>query len=249
MGPILNGLVNLQEIELQLRNAKKRLKKAKQAILRQQHQINQLNAALAAKREEIKLTKLQTSKLELELKASEDEINKLRLALNTAKTNKDYSAILTRINTDKADKAKLEEQILALMTQIEADQAECREIEESIEKESGTLKELNDASADKQQAIQTEIDDLAVKHSQALAIVPDKERVQFGRWAERFDGEVLAFVVIVDAKRGEHSCGGCYMAIPLELVNSLMSRDEVVNCPSCGRILILNPADSETPRA
>ena len=40
---------------------------------------------------------------ELDLKTQESAIGRLRNALNTAKSNKEYSAILAQINSDKAD--------------------------------------------------------------------------------------------------------------------------------------------------
>ena len=80
MGPTLTALVNLQVIENQLRKARKKQKKGQQAKEKQQLHINQLEAALAAKREEIKLTRLQSSKLELELKAKDDQVRSQALA-------------------------------------------------------------------------------------------------------------------------------------------------------------------------
>ena len=41
----------------------------------------------------------------------------------------------------------------------------------------------------------------------------------------------------VNPKRDEFICGGCNMAVTLETVNSLRTRDEVVQCNICGRIL------------
>ena len=65
MGPILTALVNLQAIENELRKARKKLKKGQQQIAIQQQRITQLEAAHQAKKEEIKLTRLQADRLEL----------------------------------------------------------------------------------------------------------------------------------------------------------------------------------------
>jgi len=233
-------LVDLQAIEIGLRRAKARLSKGEQTVKRQERRIAQLEAGLKAKRDEIRLTRLQSQRLELELKTKEDEIAKLRVALNTTKTNKDYSAILTRMNTDKAKKSKLEDQVLALMTQVDNDQAACREIEQEIEVQKQRLTEIQQQVAEKHKVIQKEIDELSVQHAQAMAEVPPKEQALFERLADRFEGEVLARIVETNGRRKEHSCGGCYMSIPLERVNALMTRDEVVICSSCGRILMLD---------
>jgi predicted nucleic acid-binding Zn-ribbon protein len=248
MGPILSSLVNLQAIETELRKTQQRLKQAQQVVQRQEIQINRLQEAAHAKKEETKLTRIQHDKLELELKTREESIAKLRVALNNARTNKDYSAVLTQINTRKADKSKLEDQILALLAQIDADQAAQKEIEDNIEKERVKLAETRQISQTKQQEIQAEVDKLLDRRKEAASQVPDKERSLFERLAERYDGEVLAEISKLNGPRGDNTCGGCYMGVTLESVNALMSHDDVLTCPNCGRILILdkNPKQQST---
>jgi len=247
MGPILSSLVQLQIVELELRKTRKKLKKGQLAVAAQEQRIVQLQAALAAKHEEIKLTRLQYSKLELELRTREDEIAKLRVALNTAKTNKDYSAILTRINTDKASKSKFEDQILQLMTQIDADQSACREIERDIQAQQQQLEELSQQSQLEQQTLQAVVDDLTRQYQEAYDSVPPKERHLFERLADHFDGQVMVEVATGNARRSEYLCGGCFMSIPLEVVNTLMSRDELITCPNCGRFLVLDLHGTQQP--
>jgi len=247
MGPLLHSLVNLQSIEMHLRAVEQRLRKNQQSVRKQEHRIEQLQAGLHAKREEIKLTRLQSSKLELDLKARDEEIGKLRVALNAAKTNKDYSAILSRINVDKADNAKLEDQILRLMTHVDGDQNTCREIEAQIEAETQKLADIRNQVAERNQEIEAELHNLKAEYEKATGLVPVKELTIFKRLAERFDGEVLAEVNQPDPRRPERQCGGCFMTIPLEVANALMSKDELIMCPSCGRILVLDKNPMQQP--
>ena len=249
MGPILSSLVTLQGVEGELRKTQKNLKKIQQVVLRQQHLITQLQNALIAKRNEIKLTRMQHDRLELELRTREDEITKSRIVLNQARTNKDYSAILTRINTQKADKSKLEDQILSLMGQIDTDQSALREIETKINVEQQKLDELERQSQEKQQAAQKSLDDLLKQRQEASIHVPGEQRDLFERLAERYDGEVLAQVERSENRRSEQTCGGCFMSIPLEIVNALMSRDDVQVCANCGRILVLDMNPKQQPTA
>ena len=249
MGPILSSLITLQGVEGELRKTQKKLKFIRQGVLKQQHLITQLQNALNAKREEIKLTRMQHDKLELELRVREDGITKSRVALNQARTNKDYSAILTRINTQKADKSKLEDQILNLMGQIDTDQAALREIESNIETNQQKLDELEQQGQEKQQVEQKVLDDLLKQRQEASESVPGEQRDLFDRLAERYDGEVLAKIEPSEKRRSEQTCGGCFMSIPLEIVNALMSRDDVQTCANCGRILVLDPNPKQQPTA
>jgi len=248
MGPILNALVTLQAIENELRTIKQRLQKTRRKVKLQEQRIDQLTAALQAKHEEIKMTRLQSSKLELELKSREEEINKYRVALNNAKTNKDYSAILTRINTDKAEKSKLEEQVLALMGQIETSQGQCRQIEKDLGEEKDRLETIKTESAAGVEQLERNLENVEAHKAEAIEAVGPTERELFERLAQRYNGEVLAEVETSSNRRSnDYTCGGCYMGITLECVNSLMTKDEVVICPNCGRILVLDKNPSQQP--
>lgn len=248
MGPILSSLVHLQAIETELRKTQQRLRQAQNVVVRQELQIKRLQEAAAAKKEETKLTHVQHDRLELELKTREESIAKLRIALNNARTNKDYSAVLTQINTKKADKSKLEDQILSLLAQIDADLAAQKEIEDNTEKERVKLAEIRQVFQAKHQEIQVEVDTLLEQRKESISHVPNKERALFERLAERYDGEVLAEISKLNGPRSDHTCGGCYMGVTLESVNALMSHDEIITCPNCGRILILdmNPKQQST---
>ena len=107
MGPVLNGLLKLQSVENRLRAAKAKLARCRRSVIIQENQVRSLQSALEAKKEETQLTKVQSDRLELELKTRDAEVAKLRGALNNAKTNKEYAAVLTQLNTTKADNSKI----------------------------------------------------------------------------------------------------------------------------------------------
>lgn len=245
MGPVLSSLVNLQAVETELRQTQQKLKRTRRAVTRQEQQIAHLNEALAAKHEEIRLARMHYDRIELDLRGREAEIAKLRTALNTARTNKDYSAILTRINTDKADNAKLEDQCLQIMSQVEADQAQCRQIEEQIQQEQQKLETIRAEAEEKASKLQQHVDQLQKQHDHAARQVPPKERDMFSRLAERYDGEVIA--QIDQQRRGTNICTGCFMKVTLETINGLMTRDEMVTCPNCGRMLVLDASPKKQP--
>ena len=239
MGPILNGLVKLQSVENRLRAAKAKLARSRRSVIIQENQVRSLQSALEAKKEELQLTKVQSDRLELELKSRDNEVNKLRAALNTSKSNKEYAAVLTQLNTTRADNAKIESQILDLMKAMEADEAELESIRKQIDEQKQKLEQTRktaDASATEHEAeigkIQTEWDEVA------KSIPPEPLKI-FERVAETYDGEAVVQIDAQEGRGGGYSCGGCFMGITAESVNLLMTRDELIRCPNCTRILIL----------
>src|SRR4030042_3401963 len=123
MGPVLNGLLKLQSVENRLRVEKAKLTRCRRNVIIQENLIRSLQNALEAKKEEVQLSKVQSDRMELELKRNDETIAKVRASLNSAKTNKEYSALLTQLNTTKADNSKVETQVLELLKDIETDES------------------------------------------------------------------------------------------------------------------------------
>lgn len=239
MGPIINGLIKLQRVENRLRAAKTKLARCRRGVLFQENQLRTLQNGLEAKQEEIKQTKLQASRLEMDLKERDEQISKLRNHLNLARTNKEYSALLTELNTAKADDSKIEAQVLELMKNVEADETACEEIKSQIETQRGKVDEVRKESEAKAAEIEKDIEEVQAEWDVAAKDIPAESLQIFNRVAETYDGEAMAEVEQVDENAQSYSCGGCFMGIPAEIVNVLSGKDEIIRCSNCTRILYL----------
>jgi predicted nucleic acid-binding Zn-ribbon protein len=239
MGPVLNGLVKLQSVENRLRAAKAKLARCRRSILIQENQVRSLQSALEAKKEEAQLTKIQSDRLELELKSRDEEVNKLRASLNNSKSNKEYAAILTQLNTTRADNSKIETQILELMKAVEADDEECKKIRAQIDEQKQLLEEVRKRSESAAVDYEAEIAKIQTEWDAVAKSIPRERLAIFNRVADTYDGEAVVKVEQQDDRSGTYSCGGCFMGITAESVNLLMTRDEIIRCPNCTRILVL----------
>ena len=239
MGPVLNGLLKLQSVENRLRAEKGKLSRCRRNVVIQENLIRSLQNALQAKKEEVQLTKVQFDHLELELKTKDEIIAKLRASLNIAKTNKEYAAVLTQLNTTKADNSKIETQSLELLKDIEADEAECKDIQKQIDEQKETLEQTRKESEILADKYQSEIDKIQEDWDQAAQIIPNDSLEIFNRVAETYDGQAVALIEQQSNKKGAYSCGGCFMGITAESVNMLMTKDTLIRCPNCTRILVL----------
>jgi len=240
MGPLLNGLIKLQSVENRLRAVKVKLARCRRNVIIQENQVRSLQNALEAKKEEIQLTKVQSDRLELELKTRDEAIVKLRGALNVAKTNKEYAAVLTQLNTTKADNSKIESQILELMKGIETDEAECQQIQNQIDEQKQKLEQIRKDTEISAVKYQAEIEEVQYEWNQVAQTIPAEALQVFKRVAETYDGQAVATVEHQEAKIKTYSCGGCFMGITAESVNLLMTKDDIMRCPNCTRILVLS---------
>ena len=239
MGPILNGLLKLQSVENRLRAEKGKLTRCRRNVVIQENLIRSLQNALEAKKEEVQLTKVQFDRLELELKTKDEIIARLRASLNIAKTNKEYAAVLTQLNTSKADNSKIETQSLELLKDIEADETECEDIQKQVDEQKETLEQTRKESEILANKYQSEIDKIQEEWNQAAQIIPNDSLEIFRRVAETYDGQAVALIEQQGNKKGAYSCGGCFMGITAESVNLLMTKDTIIRCPNCTRILVL----------
>ncbi len=239
MGSVLNGLIKLQSIENRLRAVKAKLTRCRRNVVIQENQIRSLQNALEAKKEEIQLANIQSGRLELELASKDEAITRLRASLNVAKTNKEYAAVLTQLNTTKADNSKIETQVLELMRDIEADEAECGEMQEQIGEKKRALEQTRKEAELLATGYEAEIEKIQAEWEQVAQTIPAEVLEIFKRVAETYDGEALAVVEKQGDRTETYSCGGCFMGITVESVNLLMTRDDIIRCPNCTRILVL----------
>ena len=239
MGPVLNGLMKLQSVENRLRAAKAKLARCRRNVIIQENQVRSLQNALEAKKEEVQLTKIQSDRFELELRTRDEEIARLRASLNTAKTNKEYAALLMRLNTTKADNSKNETQILELLKDIEADEVECKKMQEQIERQKQTLEQTRKETERLSTKYQAEIEDIQIEWERVAKNIPAKPMEIFKRVAETCDGEAMAGIERPEGRSEAYTCGGCFMGITTEFVNLLMTKDDIIRCPNCTRILVL----------
>jgi predicted nucleic acid-binding Zn-ribbon protein len=239
MGPVLEGLVKLQTVENLLRATKGKLTRCRRNVLIHENQIRSLQNTLESKKEEMQLTKVQADRLELELKVREDEIAKFRASLNTAKTNKEYSTLLTHLNTTKADNSKIETQVLELLKEIETDEAECQKIKAEIEEQKKLLEQKRKEAETLSVKYEEELTQIQKQWDEIAATIPSEPLDIFKRVADTYDGQALAKIEQQEGKNQQYSCGGCFMNITAETVNMLMTKDDILRCPICSRILVL----------
>jgi len=239
MGPILNGLVELQSVENRLRAVRAKLTRCRRNVVIQENQIGSLLNAIKSKKEEIGLTKVQSDRMELDLKVKEDIMTKLRASLNAAKTNKEYAAVLTQLNTTKADCSKIENQVLELLKDIETDEEEIEKLQQQIDEQKQTLEQNRKDTEIMAAKYESEIEEIQTGWHQVANHIPAEQLDVFKRVAETYDGEAIAVVDDQGEKTPSYSCGGCFMSITAETVNLLMSKDDIMRCPNCTRILVL----------
>jgi uncharacterized protein len=239
MGPTNVALVKLFQADQRLRAAKDRLDAAAKNVRVQERRVNDLIAKQQAAHTRHRELSAKAGTLDLDLRSRDAKIEKLRTQQQSAKNNKEYQAFLIEINTAKVDKGKVEEETMKVMEQVDKASAESAALVTQLESERKRLTELAEQIDDTLKQLQSEVDALKPAREAAASALPAKVIAEFDRLADRFDGEALAAIAKPDRRREEYLCTACNMDLVTDIYNKLHSRDELVFCPSCRRLLYI----------
>lgn len=247
MGALLDELRRLQTVELQLVTILQNREGKTRRVDLLKRQIKLVNDRLEVNRKSVREHQMKLDALQLDIAAREDSVSKHRQALNKTKTNKEYAAILTAMNTEQADNTKIEGSMLQVMEEMQKVKDEGLVIE-------AEKKKLLDDMVIADKALATYDDDnkarmkaLEAERKQHTTHVPPDALAAFQRAAQRHEGEAMAAVTKPRPKQDEYMCAGCNMNLPLDLINALRTKDDVVMCKFCGRILYAESMPASAP--
>jgi len=158
--------------------------------------------------------------------------------MNSVKTNKEYSALLVEMNTLKIEKDKLEDQALQQLERVEALAKEMQEADQNIATQQKIVQGATAEVQARRNEVAQELSEATAHRDQAAAHLPAEVLEIYDRAANAHEGEAMAEVIEENRRSMEYTCGGCYMGIPVELLNALLRNDDrPVICSSCARIL------------
>ena len=242
MGPTNIALVKLLRADSALREATEHYNTANKSVRILERRVTDLNEKLRLAQANLLEWQAKAGNFELDVKTRDERIEKLRMQQASAGNNKEYQAFLTEINTEKVDKQKSEDEQLKAMEQSEKYTGEIAtlkgQIQEETKKHDTTKSQLSGKLAD----LQKEIDRIKPDRDAAAAAVPAKALEVFERLVERYEGEAMAPIAKPNPRREEYVCTACNKDMMADVYNRLHSRDEVMYCPSCRRLLYI-PSD------
>lgn len=248
MGPTNIALVKLFRADQALREAQERLDAASKNVRVQERRVNDLLAKQKAAQQALMQAQSRAAQHELDLKTRDAHIEKLRNQQQTARTNKEYQTFLIEINTAKVDRSKVEDEALKAVEAVEKAQQEVAGLATGVESERAKLQTLKDQSESTVAALTSEVNQQQPARDEAAKALPPKALAAFERLAEHHDGEALSAIARPDRRREEYVCTACNMDLVTDVYNKLHSRDELVFCPSCRRILYI-PEDLPVDQA
>ena len=232
-------LLDLYRVDQQLRGLTSRLDGAEKYLAEQDRQLKAIAAKQEAAAAQLKQLEASAHNDQSEASGIDARIETLRERMNNAKTSKEHSALLTEMNTLKADKTGIEERALASMQKLEElrKQVETTK-EQKAEREQVRKVALKDRDERKAE-IQQRLDELNAQRLKAVDEVPPEPLRIYTERLNSGAEDVMAPLQEEDRRNLEYSCGSCYTMLPIELVSILLKRGDLTKCPSCKVILYM----------
>jgi uncharacterized protein len=169
-------------------------------------------------------------RLELEVEAKKQQIEKYSIQQFQTKKNEEYRALAHEISMARSVIVKLEDQELELMEQLDRVQKE--------------VKAAQQASDEAHREVERQIVEINSRETRLKAELSRVE-AERGALAGEADPEVLMRYERLRRTKGERVvvgiahgvCGGCHMKLPAQILISCQTSQELVPCSNCGRIL------------
>jgi predicted nucleic acid-binding Zn-ribbon protein len=207
----------LEAIPVRIQGIKDDLQRAKTAFEQVKAKAEQVRKDVRFKEKDVEVQQSQRAKLEAKL--------------YEVKTNKEYSAVLSEIETSKAEKGRLEEEVLALMELGERLGPEVVEAEARFRRQTEEAQAQERAAAEEQRALDA---DLQIARAERESLARDVPRDILAQYDRLLKGRGGLAVALVGQSR---ICGGCRVTLTPQRFQEIRQSNQILTCESCGRIL------------
>ena len=232
----LETLFEAQKIETMIMEGEQKLLQAPKKLRQMEDQLTEVRDKIEKEKEIVEELEKERRKKEKELEGEKEKIKKLEVKLYDVKTNKEYQALLKEIESAKEANDRTEEDVLVLMDKVEdlKKDYETSQVElKRLEKES----EIERAEIEKETRSMDEvIAKLTTERDNLLSIVSENLRTTYNILREKRGG-----IAVTNVRNGV--CLGCNMNIPPQLFIGVTKNKQLIQCPSCNRILFFREDD------
>ena len=181
-------------------------------------------------KEKIELLEKERRQKEGHLSLEQEKIKKTEGRMFEVKTNKEYQAFLTEIETLKGANSREEEEILQLLEEIDElkknHSRREKEIAAILVKIEGEKKALQEKMAHDQEVLKRQME----RREAITKQLETKLYKLYNTLKEKRKG-----VGVVSAK--QETCQGCFVNVPPQMFIEVQKNNALIRCPNCNRIL------------
>jgi uncharacterized protein len=230
MLPVLEKLLILQDRDRQILKLQQELGHIDPERQQLQAQLAGTQKGLEAAKLKVKQLESDRKKLELDVEAKKQLIERYSLQQFQTKKNEEYRALAHEIEMCKEAIVKLDDQQLELMEQADAAQREVAAQTQAFTSAKRTLESRIIDLGTREANLKTELAERKANRGDLADAVDETVRGRYDRLLKQKGSNV-----VVGIQHGV--CGGCHMQLSRSTVVTCQAEQEMVTCINCGRIL------------
>jgi hypothetical protein len=226
----LKLLWELQKIDLELKGIKEEKDRYPKEIKKLDEKQKIEMERIQKEREKVESLEKTRRQKEGHLNTEQEKIKRAEGRMSEVKTNKEYQALLSEIDTIKEANSRIEEEILQVMDEIDELKKDLskreKEMGSTLEKIEGERKKLQERTAQGEKAWSERVERRELLSKQ----IESKLVKLYNTLKEKRQG-----VGVVSVKN--ETCQGCFLNVPPQMFIEVQKNNALVRCPHCNRIL------------
>jgi predicted nucleic acid-binding Zn-ribbon protein len=234
MHPDLEHLIQLQELDLAVDRARRRIAELPAAQEALQARLAGRSGAVAGVKERMAAAQANRREIEKELAAVQGRLSKYKGQLLELKTNKEYQAMQKEMSVAERDVRAHEDKLLEHMEHAEAFTVELKAAEGALKAEEGEVSQAQRALDAERAELERELARVMAARAELIAQLPREALALFERVAHGRKG-----VAVAEARDG--LCTLCHVRLRPQKFNEVRRNDGLHQCDSCTRILYYVP--------
>jgi predicted nucleic acid-binding Zn-ribbon protein len=226
----LKDLVELSKKDIQLDSFEPKIAEINKELTKSLKQKEKILENIVNAEEEKELTNSNISKNKLHLQELSDTLDKISEKAKSVKTDREAKALNLEEELNKEqisfaheESDRFDKMLVNIDEKISTLKEELSEIENVIQNEGNSVQDVIGQ-------LEAQRDEVA-KAKEKLLQDMDSKILTFYQKIKRWAGNT----VVVPVKK--QSCYGCFMKINDNVFSEILKSEEIINCPSCGRIL------------
>ncbi|MBC8207602.1 MAG: hypothetical protein H8E79_00320 [Desulfobulbaceae bacterium] len=230
MNEVILQLISLQALDLELDAIDQQIKVHQDGLTQRREASVERQAGIEKLEAQIEELEKEHRTLDLEMTEEQGHVKNRQSKMMQVQTGREQTALLKEIEDAKANVKEKEEKIVGIMAEVES-------LTSQITEEKNLLKGEEEGLAEEEGTVKKAV--AAIKRSRkSQAAARDKE-------SEALVGNLLRKYTVLRERRNGLAvvnvlggvCQGCFMSIPPQKYNMLLSGEQFFDCPACQRII------------
>jgi predicted nucleic acid-binding Zn-ribbon protein len=228
--PIIQSLVRFQELNLEAARLSARLSQIPSELKSVDDEQQAAASSVARARDSLAEAGKRRRDLERQLQDFEGKISKYNDQSRDVKTNEQYRAIMSEIQTVRVHIGEVEEKILLAMEESDVLERRIKEEEKVVASRKGEFDARRAKLAAERDHVTAERDRIKEEASTRAGTIPPEALDIFNTIAGIRSGVAMA-------RAREERCTGCNVRIRPQVFADVRKNSQVIQCESCKRIL------------